>query len=512
MSKLKIFFPSTLILISLILILFSEKPSITAIQVQAQDVGSYKVVFTIPISEDGIHYAGAGIPEMLTWGPAAFTTALDGSFWIADTAGDRLLHYDESGAQISKIDLKNVIISPTDIAVGKSGIWVLDQASMPSKVIRLTEVGDTLNVYNLPPDLQIENGLSGIALGDKGELLVEREGDTYITQITNTDGNLIEAITSNGYTHEGSIYSAQADGINSSTPKHGTIIAGKLSINVETKFDQGGMQILGFNPGDDFYVSVEEVALSQDTGLQIDQTVRHYNADGTFLGIARVPIAEQYTYVQHGLAVGADGTVFALLTLPDRAEIIQLVFTQTLDPILHEIPSISIPTENPDMNNGIETCVSRDTMINSAAGYVNNIKVLSSTNTDGSCTGRQKPRYLGGAGTYYSVPYDWNGFDTVSGFNSFMSPNTYQAGDINTSDESCSKGVDCSGYVSRTWQLATKKGHVILKVYPPNWQTRLICFEGIFITNATSTLCFFQVLAQMECGDMNLQHTFPMIV
>jgi hypothetical protein len=45
----------------------------------------------------------------------------------------------------------------------------------------------------------------------------------------------------------------------------------------------------------------------------------------------------------------------------------------------------------------------------------------------------------------------------VSGYNGYMHPGTYQSGDIDTAGvESCSRGVDCSGFVSRVWQLSSK--------------------------------------------------------
>jgi hypothetical protein len=85
------------------------------------------------------------------------------------------------------------------------------------------------------------------------------------------------------------------------------------------------------------------------------------------------------------------------------------------------------------------------------------VKYLNLANTDGACAGRGKPRYIIGAGDYPSVSYDWGGWDTVSGFNGYMDPGTLQAGDIDTSSvESCSKGDDCSGFVSRVWQLSVK--------------------------------------------------------
>lgn len=461
MNKIKFF--STLLILSLTFGFTVASLSRLQFQAYAQDGNGYEVVFTIPIGENGIHYEGVSVPEMLTWGPAAFTIAPDRSFWIADTAGDRLLHYSPTGNLLGKIDLKDLIVGATDVEVAESGIWVLDQASMPPKAMRFAEDGAVLAKYDLPSGLHLEDGLTGIDLGDQGELLVEREGDAYVTQITNADGKLVEIVTTNGYVHKGKPFAAHASGPNSTTPRGGTIIAGQLNIEVETENDLGGMQILGFGPQDDFFVALEELVQNPDTGLQIDQTVRHYDESGKYMGVARVPITEQYTYVQQGIAISPDGSAYVLATRPDRAEVLRLVFTESLDSILFEPPGTSDFTDIHDENLGIEACVSRDTIINTASGYRNNSKYLSSTNTDGTCSGRQKPRYLGGAGTYYSVSYDWNGFDTVSGFNGYMYPNTYQAGDINTTSEGCSRGVDCSGFVSRTWQLTSKYGTCTLE-------------------------------------------------
>lgn len=63
-----------------------------AAPVSAQDGNTHEIVFTIPVGKEGVQYEGENVPEMLTWGPAAFTVAPDGSFWIADTVGNRLLH------------------------------------------------------------------------------------------------------------------------------------------------------------------------------------------------------------------------------------------------------------------------------------------------------------------------------------------------------------------------------------------------------------------------------------
>lgn len=374
MNKIK--FLSTLLLLSLTLGFTVVSLSRLQFQAYAQDGNGYEIVFTIPVGEDGIHYEGVGMPEMLTWGPAAFTVAPDGSFWIADTVEARLLHYSPSGDLLGKIDLKGLVVGATDVGVAKSGIWVLDQASMPPKVMRLAEDGTVLGKHDLPSGLHLEDGLTGIAFGDRGELLVEREGDAHVTQLTDAEGNPVDAVTTNGYIHKGGLFVANASGLNSTTPMRGTILAGQLRIEVETEYDLGGMQILGFGPQDDFFVTLEELALNPDTGLQVDQTVRHYDASGKYLGVARVPIAEQYTYVEHGIAIGPDGSAYALATRPDRVEVLRLIFTQSLDSILFEPHVESDFTDIHGENSGIEVCVSRDTIMRTVAGYRNNSNMI----------------------------------------------------------------------------------------------------------------------------------------
>ena len=105
-------------------------------QVRAQGSSLSDVIFTIPIGDHGIHYADVGVPDALAWGPAAFTVASDGSFWIIDTAGNRVLHYDPNGILLGKIVLNGLVVGGTGIQVAKSGVLILDQASMPPKVVQ----------------------------------------------------------------------------------------------------------------------------------------------------------------------------------------------------------------------------------------------------------------------------------------------------------------------------------------------------------------------------------------
>jgi hypothetical protein len=64
------------------------------------------------------------------------------------------------------------------------------------------------------------------------------------------------------------------------------------------------------------------------------------------------------------------------------------------------------------------------------------------------------------------MAYDWGGWDSIDGYQSYMRQG-FQAGDINTKQpasgtysvgvETCSRGVDCSGFVTRALGISSQK-------------------------------------------------------
>ncbi|MBO9384639.1 MAG: hypothetical protein J7479_20345 [Roseiflexus sp.] len=438
----------------LVLWLSPDAGSIVAMPHPTPAPSEHEVVFAVPIGHGGVRYEGEQA-EMLPWGPAALAIAPDGSFWIADTVSNRLLRYSPEGVTLSVLDLSGHAVGIGDLEVSSTAIWALDIAATTPVILRISSEGKIVARYELPEYLQREHGLSGIALIDEGDVAVEREGGASLFRLTESSGTI--AFTPlEGYTYNRRLYVARFVGTALDDATRGVVISGDVSTEVAVTHHLGGLRILGVRPAGGFYLVVEEVTVDDAGAIRVDQTVRHYDAGGRLQGMARVPLDQQYTYVAHGLAVGPDGAVYALMTHPDRVEVQRLRFTRTLEPILIS----GSPYRNrrePGDTIIAQGCVSRDSMMNIANAYVNNSKFLSTTNTDGSCPGRGKPRYLGGAGNYSSVAYDWGGWDTVSGYNGYMHPGTYQSGDIDTAGvESCSRGVDCSGFVSRVWQLSSK--------------------------------------------------------
>ncbi len=417
------------------------------------DVLKNKVVFTIPIGNQGIHYAGNNNQDSFTWGPAAFTVAPDGTFWIADTPDNYLLHYSPKGVLLDKIAIGEAVIGAGDLEVTSRAIWILDIASFPPKVVQLSFDGKMISSYNMPKGLHLENGLSGIASGNDGNLLIELGGDRTVTRLISSAGYEDQKVLG-GFEFQDKVYAAYSPDLREENASHGYILAGNKRIDVQVANDLGGLNILHINSDGSLVVEVDEFVI--DVAFHVDQKVYRYDSSGNLVGMARVPLAEQYTYVAHSISVGPDREVYALITRPDGGEIQRLIFSADLPAILAP-PDVSKETDYSQISlSSFENCQSRDLILDIAAEYADNpfnIDYYHANDPNNECTGRQKPRYFATPGPLPGVTYDWNGVDTVEDFNYYMGEYGYFAGDINETTESCSRGVDCSGLVTNAWGL-----------------------------------------------------------
>jgi hypothetical protein len=158
------------------------------ISVKGEPGPPYEVVFSVPVGGEGVHYEGLGVPETLPWGPAAFTVAPDGTFWIADSVKSRLLHYNQEGQDLGAISLAGRVVGTGDVAASSSEVLALDIAAQIPKVLRLSQSGEDLAEYDLPAGLRLESGLTGIDLGPDGEILVELEGGERMFQLIDAQG------------------------------------------------------------------------------------------------------------------------------------------------------------------------------------------------------------------------------------------------------------------------------------------------------------------------------------
>ncbi len=441
----------------------------------------------LPVGENGIHYRHTNITEIQGWGPAAFTMAPDGAFWVADTAGFRVVEVTPE-CEIGRIlSMPDHVVGIGDVEVTGKGVWVLDVAAQEPAVYLFDF--DGYQRTRLPLGEGAES-VTGLTLVD-GAIAVEHEFGAYVEELVGLGGENAGRIH---VYHQalGHLVAAVPADMSRPDAARGYVQLDGRTIPVEVENSLGGLRFLGAAADGSFFVMAEEVAYAD--AVRVDRTVWRFDAKGNFTGIARVPLEEQYVHVEHGVTVAPDGAVYALVTGEKQAEIRRLSFAEKLESILP-----------PAWNRGMQedavppppgTCVSRTTIMNTAWSIRDNSKYLSSTNTDGACSGRGKPRYIGGAGTYRSVAYDWGGFDSLSDYNAAMSPGTGKAGDINTAAvESCSRGLDCSGFVSRAWQRTTKYGTSTLSQISYQLSSTSSLREGDVMNKAGSHVVLFESFA-----------------
>jgi len=434
-------------------------PGRVASPADAQTDSYYEVVFRVPVGPDGVHYEGGESPDTMRWGPQAFAVAPDGTFWIADSAAEpaQILSFTPEGELVGRIQLSGTVVGVSDIEVDDSQIVLLDEASLPPKVILLSIDGTLVGRYDIPAERRHPGGVTGIALGDGGEVTLEWALGETLTQLIDARGQVTWSDL-DGYLQDGRLYLGDPVNIMSEVTNSGAVSANGRTVEIQVSHQLAGLRILGINDDGSFYVLADD--LISGPAFEVDQTIHQYSLQGDLVGSTRVPEEVRYAPVAHELALGPDGSVYMMRAQPQYVEILLLAFAEELAPLeppraaenesLVAAPSAFSPT----------ACRTRDSMVSVGTSYLNNTRYLDSyhINDNPNCGGRLKPHYLGGPGTYPSVSYDWGGWDSPSSFNTYMGQSGYFAGDINGSPEGCSRGTDCAGLISRAWALDQRYG------------------------------------------------------
>ncbi|HEX9963276.1 MAG TPA: hypothetical protein VGB00_20255 [Pyrinomonadaceae bacterium] len=411
-----------------------------------------KIVFSIPTGTGGVNFEGGNAEDVLRWGPEGFRICPDYTFLITDSVTNRLLRFNVAGELLQIIEIKDAA-GITDAVMSRDGIFfVLDKAAMQPTILVLSSDGEVKDKASLTGDTP-EIGLSGLLLDSQDRILLEMFGGSEYRSPHNREAEAIFSANENIKT----IIDADYGNFTGSS-RGGVTIDDKLFAAIEVDNFLGSLNILHVTPRDEVFVLVEEVTSTPE--ISVDQSVHYFASDGSLIGKARVPISESYTFVQHNIAVAPDNQVYAMLTHPDGADIVRLTFVSALEPILAPIITDEIETESEKELAAALPPISRDQILQNAQAYIDSETELSEQNINGNCPGRIKPRYLGAPGKYKSVPYDWGGWDTIADFQRFMLQGR-QAGDIvrtgQKTVESCSRGVDCSGFVTRCWGIESQK-------------------------------------------------------
>lgn len=421
------------------------------------------ILFSIPIGKDGITYDGLGY-EQIPWGPSALKIDAEGDFWIADAAAHRLLEYDKFGNQLSIVDLSNSeIVSIHDFALVGDEIAVLDLSNNEPAIVWVDYSGNISKRAFIPyGSSQMFTKLFTDAVGN---LVVEIDGGAKYALVGRTDDSRV--------TVGKSIQPpARINQISDDTRIEVTDGSTKRVENFQN--DTYGSVLFLLSRNGSIFAETVETYTRPDYSFDVDTIIHRYDSKLRPNGVARIPSDKEFVFINSPFTISSDDSIFYLLGAKDAVYVLKLRFFRELPNVLPQGPppvsasGILDDISRRGLSESPTSCVRRSTMMDRAWAYRSNEIYLKSANISGSCPGRSRPHYLSTPKYYFSVSYDWGGFDTVDLFNYSMGIGR-QAGDINSSIESCSRGVDCSGFVSRVWGLSSKYSTTTL----PSISTRL---------------------------------------
>jgi hypothetical protein len=454
------------------------------------DSRGYEVAF-IPRGLGGVHYRGdAPGNERAPQGPAALVVDGMGGFWVLDTVVGHVLHLDSKGNLIADLDLSKDLVHGAALSsqrIGRSQeerIAVYDLGVKAPRVIEYDQSGTQMVLVNLPLDWM--GSLQKIFLNADGSfdafLVAGNNFGRY--RVSEDRGQIAYAKVSDSKPF--SYWGVESD----PTAKWLDHIRTVDPDNVAAE-----KEYLGQSANGDRFFRVGEFAGDAEGNMYVDVTIQRFRQDGSFSGMARVPVREQYIPVESndGIAFDAStGSIYVLVPRPSGASIRQLKLVEHLEPL----PPIVRPATSTSVGRAATYSIGTGTMIKTSNSYCNAGTVwvpASAVPNDSTTTGRTSPSlwYMSTSGGYYGVPYSFGGFDTLANFATHMSQataaNHYKAGDVDTTQQIFTTGmeasqwtgqpyfgVDCSGFVSRCWGLQTKEGTTSLLNYvSPNFPTTL---------------------------------------
>lgn len=98
----------------------------------------------------------------------------------------------------------------------------------------------------------------------------------------------------------------------------------------------------------------------------------------------------------------------------------------------------------------IALAVPREDVLENASQYASHVWTMTNANTTADCDSDYESDYS--AGTYTGLPYDWGGYVDLDEFDDQIADGYGAGGHSWDGVLSCTTGVDCSGFVSKTWE------------------------------------------------------------
>lgn len=250
----------------------------------------------------------------------------------------------------------------------------------------------------------------------------------------------------------------------------------------------GYAEFIGIDRNGNIFILIE--TFISDIPLQVQREVYVISKKGELLSVLNVPLIK-YVYTVREFQIDEAGNLYHLLCEKEKVTILKwtgltnhikdkINYPPEHNYIIHFndfVKTYELPTEIGDMK---EALASRVEALRLGEKYVlykyscnaSNLAPNGIVAPDGDEI--KTPSWLIN-GYNARIPYKWGGFNTLTGFSDGLNSGKY-AGDIDTDGSSSyAVGVDCSGFVSRCWQMTYHAS----TSYMPNISTQYSSWDSL---------------------------------
>lgn len=225
--------------------------------------------------------------------------------------------------------------------------------------------------------------------------------------------------------------------------------------------------IIGIDKSGNHFLLIEE--FESQYPLKVTRSILTISQSGDVLSRLTVPMVKYLSLLKE-FQIDDEGNVYHLFSLQNEVLILKIggltehsesviTYPSEYQKDVHFNYFVSTDEYKGDTLQQIELSASRLAAVKLGDSYVlhkyrttaSNLAPTNITDPNGDIV--RTPAWLV-VGMNAKVPYKWGGFQTIAQFNDGLAAGKY-AGDIHTSGVSShAVGVDCSGFVSRCWQLS----------------------------------------------------------
>jgi hypothetical protein len=287
------------------------------------------VVAALALGETGVTYADLEREEHEAWGPSALRAADDGTFWIADAAANRLVHIGRDGHVAGKLSLEGQVVGVRDVLVREADLFVLDGSAMWPHVVRYSLAGRVLGDAVLPK--AAETLVDGFLPSPDGRVLLHAGGVAVFEWKDGVISSTLEAYTLGSQRFGVAFPDVFGD---DDIGHQLQLETGHGDARLTLEHFTSSARLLRALPNGESFWSLEEVTF--DPRVLVDATALHLDAAGRVIGRARMPVADQFMFVEHAVTVDANGRAYVLHTGESGAEIETLAWQHELAPVLDE--------------------------------------------------------------------------------------------------------------------------------------------------------------------------------